>query len=130
LGEAHVDSLTGSAIAKHRMETILKTLHGELTIPEASALLGICESRFHAMRRQWLQESVELLEPRQVGRPSVPRAENEDELQRLRVEQERLRRELEVAEVRQEINHILGSSSGALPVKKKTKRRRTPANRK
>jgi hypothetical protein len=112
------------------METILKTLRGELTIPEASAELDICQSRFHAMRRQWLQESVELLEPRRVGRPPTPHVCHEDELRQLRAEQQQLQRELEVAEVRQEISHILGGSPGTPAVKKKNQRRRRMAKRK
>jgi hypothetical protein len=131
LGEAHVDSLNGSPIAKHRMEIILKTSRGELTIPEASAQWDICESRFHSLRRQWLQEAIELLEPRRVGRPPASRVGNEYEIDRLRLEREELRQELEVAEVRLEISDILGRSHRApAEAKKKSKRHRRLAQRK
>jgi transposase InsO family protein len=57
----------------------------------------------------------------------TPRADNEEELNQLRLEQEELRRELEIATVRREISHILGGSPA---VKKKTKRARRPAKKK
>jgi transposase InsO family protein len=41
-------------------------------VPEACRRLGIGESRFHDLRGAWLQEALELLEPRPLGRP--PRA--------------------------------------------------------
>ena len=68
----HVNTLAGSSRAKDRLRVILETLRGELTIPDACSLLGIGEAQFHHLRHTWLQEAVELLEPRRVGRP--PRA--------------------------------------------------------
>jgi len=55
---------SGSKRAKIRLEMILKTRMGEPTVEEACQRLGIGESRFHALRNQWLQEALELLEPR------------------------------------------------------------------
>ena len=69
LATGHVERLSGSELAKLRLTTLLQTLRGELTVPEACARLEIGESRFHALRNQWLQEALELLEPRPLGRP-------------------------------------------------------------
>ncbi len=107
----HVDRLSGSQLAKQRMRAILKTLRGEWTIPEACRQLGVCESRFHALRQQWLQESLELLEPRPVGRPPKATAESSPETQ-AEVEVEQLRQQLHLADVRREIDQVLSSAAG------------------
>jgi hypothetical protein len=70
--------------------------------------LSICESRFHALRNQWLQESLELLEPRPTGRPrQAPEAPSTEEVTVLASENERLRQELMVAEVREELARVM-----------------------
>jgi hypothetical protein len=108
LGAAHVEHLNGTRLAKRRLEMILKTMRGEITVGEACQMLSICESRFHALRNQWLQESLELLEPRPTGRPRhVPEAPNPEEVAALESEIERLRQELMVAEVREEVARVM-----------------------
>jgi hypothetical protein len=47
-GTGHVERLSGSEVAKQRLTTILETLAGKITVPEACARLGIREARFHA----------------------------------------------------------------------------------
>jgi hypothetical protein len=69
LAAGHVEHLNGSELAKLRLSLILRTMLGELSVAEACAELEVCESRFHALRTHWLQESLELLEPRRTGRP-------------------------------------------------------------
>lgn len=123
LAEGHVRGLSASGLAKKRLSIILKSLRGELTVPEASARLDICESRFHAMRHRWLEESVQLLEPRRVGRPPTAAACDPQEVNRLRAEQAELREQLQVSEARRQISDILGGSTRA--VKKKKPRRAT-----
>ena len=109
LATRHVDHLEGSEHARQRMKLLLACMMGETTVPEACRELGICESRFHALRNQWLQESLELLEPRRTGRPpgrqaaeardelAAKRAELEQENERLKQEVRELRVQLEVA---------------------------------
>ena len=108
LATGRVERLSGSERAKSRLATILKTITGELTIVEACTELGVSESRFHALRHEWLQEALELLEPRPMGRP--PRASpavDGDQLAELLAEKEDLQRQLHVAEVRREIAAVL-----------------------
>ena len=109
VGTGHVERLSGSASAKQRLAVILETLRGELTVPEACARLGICEARFHALRSAWLQEAVESLEPRRLGRP--PQAADVGELlsrlQTLETENATLRQQLTAAEVRRELAEAL-----------------------
>jgi len=71
-GAGLVPPLTGSEHAKRRLTLFLQTLAGECSVGEACAELGIGESRFFAQRGAWLQESLELLEPRSPGRPTKP----------------------------------------------------------
>ena len=108
-GTRHVERLSGSELAKQRLTTILQTLRGELTVPEACARLGICEARFHALRSAWLQDALELLEPRQLGRPPHPAdvSELQSRLQALETQNEQLRHQLAASEVRRELAHVL-----------------------
>lgn len=71
-GIEQVELLPGSAAAKRRLEVFLANLSGELSVAEACAALGLHESRFFELRKRWLEESVELLEPGQPGRPAGP----------------------------------------------------------
>jgi len=128
LGAAHVDHLQGTQLAKRRLELILKTMRGELTIPEACRALSIGESRFHAMRNQWLQEALELLEPRRAGRPpksaDVPSAE---EVATLEAENEALRDRVLTAEVREQLARVMPHVLHDSPAKKKRRARRRKA---
>jgi transposase-like protein len=103
LAARHVDHLCGSERAKLRLQTILQTLQGQMTVAEACGVLGIGESRFHALRNQWLQESVELLEPRPLGRPPQVVSPEQAEVARLEAENRDLRQQRRVAEVREEL---------------------------
>ncbi len=67
LATGHVNTLAGSTRAKDRLRVFLQTLRGELTVPKACEELGLSESQFHWVRGQWLQEALELLEPRPLG---------------------------------------------------------------
>lgn len=117
LSTAHVDYLSGSARAKDRLRVFLETLRGTLTVPDACRLLELSEAQFHHLRRVWLQESLELLEPRRVGRPA--KQDDAAELTRrcaqLVENVAMLRTQVQGAQVREEIARILanpGSASG------------------
>jgi hypothetical protein len=100
------------------------------TVPEACAALQIGESRFHALRNEWLQESLELLEPRRAGRP--PKSSQTDASARCT----QLERLLEVAkhaadraELRRTIDQVLslGACDGQRGKKRMTRRAVHPA---
>jgi len=111
LGAGHVDQLSGSARAKLRLATILGTLRGELKIADACRQLGICQSRFFALRNDWLQESLELLEPRSPGRPSKPPIDSRQaELEQSNAQ---LQQQLLEAEVRRDVEQILAAAGAA-----------------
>lgn len=112
LGEGHVAQLTGSEYAKARLRVLLRTLQGAMTIPEACVELNVCESRFHALRSEWLQEALQLLEPRRVGRPPKCQVESSEvaELRALVVHHEQ---RAELAETRHEVDQILGAAPAA-----------------
>lgn len=112
LGTGHVDQLSGSELAKLRLTTILQTLRGELKIADACQVLGVCESRFFAMRNEWLQESLELLEPRTMGRPAKVSADpHQQELEQTVTE---LKQQLREAQVRRDVDQILATAGVAM----------------
>jgi molybdenum-dependent DNA-binding transcriptional regulator ModE len=118
LATKHVERLDGSQQAKLRLTTILETMRGELTIPEACRRLGMCESRFHALRHRWLQESLELLEPRRAGRPSKqPQTSPREE--ELVEDNARLEKDLQVARAQREVAEVMAVTGSAGATKKK-----------
>jgi transposase-like protein len=111
-GPQIVQRLEGSPTAKQRLEVILETIAGQLTVPQACQRLGIGESRFHALRNQTLQATLEALEPRPLGRPSKPTSPEPAEVDELQAELRRLRAELELAQVQLRLARIHPSLIG------------------
>ena len=120
MATGHVGHLSGSELAKLRLTMILKTMLGEITVAEACAELGVCESRFHALRHQWLQEALELLEPRRVGRPAKLETDETHQIAQLEAALKGMQQDVEAAQVRQEIAEILPQlTTSAAPSEKK-----------
>lgn len=108
LGAAHVERLDGSPLAKQRLTLILQTMRGELTVSEACRVLSVGESRFHALRNQWLQEALELLEPRRTGRPpKIPETPTAEQLSVVSAENQQLRQQVMVAEIREQLARVM-----------------------
>ncbi len=119
-GPEFVKRLEGSATSKERAELILRTLSGELSLQQASEILGISTQRLHVLRQQAVQALVDSLEPQPAGRPSkqpetVVSCEAEAEIARLQ-------RELQAARLQAEIATILPGRQGAASAKKKVGR--------
>ena len=98
-GAGLVDKFEGSKEAKQRFRIILETIHGDLPVTEAMTRLDISESRFHQIRDKALEAGLASLEPGVTGRPPRVPLETAEEMERLRLENEHLRHELERAEV-------------------------------
>jgi transposase-like protein len=114
-GPQIAERLEGSPAAKQRLEVILETIAGQLTVPEACQQLGIGKSRFHALRNQTLQATLEVLEPRPLGRPSKPTSPEQAEVDELQAELRRLRAELELAQVQLRLARIHPALIGIQP---------------
>lgn len=109
LSTGHVKRLKGSTRAKDRMRVFLETLSGKITVEEACREIGIGESQFHLVRQRWLQEALELLEPRRMGRPpnEFDVAQAKGERMRLEAEATRLQQQLSATQTREEVTRIL-----------------------
>lgn len=83
-------ALTGSSQAKRSASVLLEALSGLVGPQEASERLGVALTRYYQLETRALQAMIEALEPRPRGRGASP----ERELERLRVDQKRLEREL------------------------------------
>lgn len=105
-GPELVEGLEGSQGAKRRLKVILETLSGKKKIADACEELGICEAAFHKFRSRTLQDALESLEPRPVGRKPVEDKEQGDAVELLR-EIESLRMELKASHVREEIALVM-----------------------
>jgi hypothetical protein len=124
LGPKLVHHLDGSERAKERLEVILETVSGKLTISEACHRLGIEEAMFYRLRTQALGAALSRLEPRPSGRPrqsSSPESERIAELER-EVEDKVL--ELKAAEVRADVSQAIPHVVHDEAIKKTTQRKR------
>jgi transposase-like protein len=119
-GTALVEHLDGSLQAKERLEVILETLAGRLTIDQACRRLGVKESQFHRMRTTMLEAGLARLEPRSAGRP--PQLATAEEIHREKLERHvaELESELKIAAVREEIARVLPNRVPADASLKKT----------
>jgi hypothetical protein len=124
--------LEGSERAKQRLEVILETITGELTIDQACQCLGIKPAMLYRLRAEVLEAGLASLEPRPLGRPrQVPTAE-QLRCEELQGQVAELESELKVAAVRGEITSVMPhlaepDSPGkktANPEKRKRRRRR------
>jgi hypothetical protein len=101
---AHLDL---SPLAKERLETIVETLAGQLTIGQACERLGVCKALFHRLRKEVLRVSGKRLEPRAVGRrprKASPEALRCKELER---QLEEMQAELKLALASAEVARVL-----------------------
>ena len=105
-GPQIAERLEGSPVAKQRLEVILETIAGRLTVPEACQQLGIGESRFHELRNQTLQTTLDALEPRPPGRPAKPTSPEQAEAEELQAELRRLHAELNTAQTQLSLARI------------------------
>jgi hypothetical protein len=130
-GPECVEQLDGSDKAKERLRVVLETMMGKWRVGEACTHLGISEQRFRQLRQELLQAALASLEDRPAGRPRQP--EEPADVTALRQQVAELQRELEVAQVREEIALALPqlsktmdppSASPAEAPKKKRRRRR------
>lgn len=127
LGPALVEHLEGSQSAKERLELILATNAGQISVVEAARRLGISEAMFYKLRNRVLQVALEDLEPKPIGRP--PQVESAEEQARAELQQQvtELEREVAAQAVRLELAHILPSVKKTnLPKRPERKNRRVP----
>lgn len=126
LGPALVEHLEGSTNAKERLELILATIAGKVSVVAASERLGISEAMFYKLRTRVLQGCLEELEPKPMGRPPQIPSAAEVHSQELATRVTELERELVAqtvrAELAQMLPHIVKSPESA--ALKKTKLRK------
>jgi len=129
-GLEYIDHLDGSDKAKERLRGILETMLGPVRVLEACTHLEISEQRFRQLRETLLQAALTSLEDRPAGRPRRP--EEAEEMTALRQQLAELQRELQAAQVREEIALALPrvsrpapdpAASPAAPKKKRQRRR-------
>lgn len=95
-----LDELQADAEAKRTMKVFLRTVSGECTVAEACHQLGVNPSWFFERRKRWLQESLDLLGPRPMGRPPNVAAPSEAHVAHLEDKVQKLTAELTAANLR------------------------------
>jgi hypothetical protein len=119
-GPALVRRLDGSDQAKQRLETILATIAGRLSVSRACRELGIEHSMFFRLRTEVLEAGLARLEPRPRGRPPTISLPGEQHCAVLTQRVEELETEVKIAAVREEVARILPRGRTAAVAGKKT----------
>ena len=117
-----IDHLSGDDDCKARLKAFLQTMTGQCTVPEACRELGIKQSRFFVLRNDWLQEVLNLLEPKPVGRPRKT-APEEPQVAQLKQRVQQLEQRLMAAELRSRLAAGEITKSTPRDVRKKGARR-------
>ena len=93
-----------------RYEVMMAVISGGLTVSEGARRLGLSRNHFQTLLHRGLGALITEISPKDGGRPPMPARERqlEEETGRLRLENERLARRVEMAE------RILGLASGML----------------
>jgi hypothetical protein len=120
LGPALVQHLEGSERAKQRLEIILETVAGHLTVDDAAHQLGIEHAMFYRLRTEVLSAGLARLEPRPMGRPQISSSAEALQCKQLQRRVDELESELKIAVVREEIAHVLPHQPEAESLGKKT----------
>lgn len=131
LGPALVAHLDGSPTAKQRMELILATIAGRISVVHAAKLLDISEARLYELRMRVLQSGLEELEPKPVGRPPQRPSPAEQERAQLAERVAELEGELRAQQVRLDLAQTLpqvvrsdASTASPTALKKTTRAKR------
>lgn len=124
MGPPLVNHLDGSERAKERLETILETVAGRITIREACDRLGIEEAMFFRLRARVLQAGLAGLEPRPCGRPPIRPSPEDQRIAKLEQELQEKNAELQAMAVRLEIAQAMPQLAQDEKVKKTSKRKR------
>jgi hypothetical protein len=125
-------NLEGTERAKERLEIILETIAGELSIEEACEELGISDARFFQMRTRALAAALADLESRPAGRPSQSDSPEQQIIAELQQKVQEKESQLKATQVRLEVAQTLPKLVQEEGAKKKTprkKQRRMPAAR-
>lgn len=92
-----------SPIAAARLRAIMATIAGTMSVDAACSELGVGRSRFHAMRRRFLEQAAGLLEPQTPGPRAPEPSAAEMAVARLQQETARLKLDLMASKVREEL---------------------------
>jgi hypothetical protein len=106
-GPEIVRELMGGEQERKRLEAILNTVAGRQKVTEAAAQLGITTQRVSMLRDIALQAALDALAPQPMGRPPKTARSDQERIDALLRENERLQRELAASKLREEIAVVL-----------------------
>lgn len=128
MGVELVNKVDGSELAKQRLQVILQTISGELSVPQACERLQLSEARFHELRSEWLQAACGTLEPKAAGRPGPqPPDEQELKIQNLERQITELKIDLRATQIREELALLMPEVLEPRQDRKEDRRKRLDA---
>jgi transposase-like protein len=123
LGPALVAALAAPRGTRERLQVVLETLTGRLTLEAAARQLGLGRTRVLVLRRQALRGAAEALAPRPVGRPPRDALEPPPAVARLEARVRELELALQAALVRTDVALTMPFLAAARRRGKKRRRR-------
>jgi len=121
LGPNIVEHFDADPNTKERLQVLLETLAGELSVPHACQKLGMSQARFFELRATMLQAALDSLQPKPAGRPPHQVDPACERIQQLERQNQDLRVHLAAAQLREEIALAMPNlSTRRKPARKKT----------
>jgi hypothetical protein len=121
LGPNLVEHFDADPNTKDRLQVLLQTLSGELSVPDACQKLAISQARFFELRNTMLQAALDSLQPKSAGRPPHHIDPASQRIQQLEQQNQDLRVHLAAAQLREEIALAMPNlSTRDKPARKKT----------
>ena len=129
-GVEHVDATMGNQPAKRRVQLILATLSGQMSVADACRELGVGPTQFANLRMRMLQSAVDSMEPQPVGRPRLAPPSSAADAEDLLEEIEELEHENTMLQAKLEVNEALrGAKSSKSPAAGKASPKRPRGKR-
>ena len=120
-GSELVDGIECSEMAKARARVIMAAVLGECSVREACTQLGVSAAGFYKLRARALQGFARELEPRPAGRRPHVTTEADAHSQTLEQKIQDLQRDLQAANIREEIALIMPNLAKGEPDQDKKK---------
>jgi hypothetical protein len=124
VGPALAQRVSGSELARARLEVLLETITGSKSMDEACQALGIQKTRLFKLRTRVLEAAAAALEPLPMGRPPQAVSPEAARIAELETQINELTVELEASRLRVELAQGLRAASDERSSRRKKKKRR------
>jgi len=123
-GVALLEKYDGSEQSIRRVQAIIQTLAGQVSVVDACKDMGIGEAIFRRFRDVCLKAAISSLEPKKRGRKATPEPPGQKQIEALQQEVQRLKVELMGAMAREDLRRAGLVVTEQEPEKKTSRKRK------